>query len=122
MSRSPTLVFIYGPPAVGKLTVANALARRAPFRILHNHVTINAVSAVFEFGTPAFNRLVGSFRQQLLEAAAHEKIDVVFTYVFAPGDEPHVERFAAPSSAAEVVSSSCSWSLHGRRCSAGSVT
>ena len=96
MPPPPTLILIYGPPAVGKLTVAKALARRAPFRVLHNHVTINAVSAVFEFGSPTFMRLVGSFRQQLLEAAAEERIDVVCTYVFAVGDEPQVERFVAP--------------------------
>jgi ATP-dependent 26S proteasome regulatory subunit len=35
----PRLVFLYGPPAVGKLTVAKAIADRRPFTILHNHLT-----------------------------------------------------------------------------------
>jgi len=33
------LVFIYGPPAVGKLTVANALAKVTGFKVFHNHLT-----------------------------------------------------------------------------------
>jgi replication-associated recombination protein RarA len=48
------LIFLYGPPAVGKLTFATALAERLGFRILHNHVTLDAVAAVREFGTDEF--------------------------------------------------------------------
>jgi deoxyadenosine/deoxycytidine kinase len=93
---TPRLVFLYGPPAVGKLTVARAIADRLPFRILHNHVTIDAVTAVLPFGTDTFWRVVGRFRRDLVAAAAEERIDLIYTYVFAPGDERHV---------AEIVSS-----------------
>ena len=37
---APRLVFLYGPPAVGKLTVARAIAAREPFKILHNRLTL----------------------------------------------------------------------------------
>ena len=40
---------LYGPPAVGKLSVAQALAARTGFRVLHNHLLINLASALFEF-------------------------------------------------------------------------
>lgn len=90
----PRLIFLYGPPAVGKLTVARAIARRAGFRVLHNHLTIDPVAEVLDFGTPVFWETVRRFRGELLEAAAGEGVDLVYTYVFAPGDEPHVERAA----------------------------
>jgi hypothetical protein len=94
MTDGPQLVFLYGPPAVGKLTVAEELARRRPFRVLHNHVTIDAVLTVLPFGTNAFWHVVGRFRRDLVNAAAREGIDLVYTYVFAPGDEPHVDAIA----------------------------
>ena len=92
----PQLVFLYGPPAVGKLTVAQELAARRPFRILHNHVTIDAVTTVLPFGTDSFWGVVGRLRRDLVSAAAGEGIDLIYTYVYAPGDEPHVDAIAAP--------------------------
>src|SRR3954451_20810170 len=93
---SPRLVFLYGPPAVGKLTVARAIADRLPFKILHNHVTIDAVTEVLPFGSDTFWRVVGRFRRDLVAAAADENIDLIYTYVFAPGDEQHVADIVLP--------------------------
>ncbi len=87
---TPRLIFLYGPPAVGKLTVARAVADRLPFKVLHNHVTIDAVTEVLPFGSDTFWAVVGRFRRDLVAAAAAEQIDLIYTYVFAPGDEQHV--------------------------------
>ena len=93
---SPRLIFLYGPPAVGKLTVARAVAARlSGFRVLHNHVTADPVAEVLPFGTAAFWAAVERFREDLVESAAREGINLVYTFVFAPGDEPHVERIVA---------------------------
>ena len=89
-------MFLYGPPAVGKLTVARAIADRLPFKILHNHVTIDAVTEVLPFGTDTFWRVVRRFRRDLVTAAAEENIDLIYTYVFAPGDEQHVAAIVSP--------------------------
>src|SRR5665213_2589505 len=96
MTVGPQLVFLYGPPAVGKLTVAQELAERRSFRVLHNHVTIDAVATVLPFGTPAFWTAVGRLRRDLVESAAREGIDLVYTYVYGPGDEPHVDAISTP--------------------------
>jgi len=40
------LVFIYGPPASGKLTVARELATLTGYRLFHNHLIVDAVAAV----------------------------------------------------------------------------
>ena len=87
----PVLVFLYGPPAVGKLTVARAIAERWDVRVLHNHVTFDAVAEVLPFGAPTFWETLDKIRLDLVAAAAREGIDVVYTFVFAPGDERHVD-------------------------------
>ena len=92
----PRLVFLYGPPAVGKLTVAKAVAERAPFTVLHNHVTIDPVAEVLPFGTKTFWRVVDGLRRDLVAAAAEENIDLIYTFVFAPGEEQHVNDVVAP--------------------------
>ncbi len=48
------LLFLYGPPAVGKLTVAREVAARTGWRLFHNHLTVDLVLSVYDFGTPGF--------------------------------------------------------------------
>jgi len=79
------LVFIYGPPAVGKLTVAKELAKLTGFKLYHNHVSVDFVKSVFTFGTPTFWRLVDKYRKEMLEEAAKEGIDTIFTFVYGKG-------------------------------------
>ena len=45
------LVFIYGPPAAGKLTIARKVAEKAGLALYHNHMIVDAVGAVFPFGS-----------------------------------------------------------------------
>src|SRR5262245_42758915 len=87
----PRLVFLYGPPAVGKLTVARAIAEQDDVRVLHNHVTFDAVAEVLAPGTLTFWAALDKIRLDLVTAAAGEGIDLVYTFVFAPGDEAHVD-------------------------------
>jgi hypothetical protein len=53
-------------------------------------VTIDAVTEVLPFGSETFWRVVGRFRRDLVAAAAEERIDLIYTYVFARGDEEDV--------------------------------
>src|SRR5712691_13096659 len=81
------LVFIYGPPASGKLTVATELAKLTGFKLFHNHVSIQFVQSIFEFGTKPFWRLTGKYRMEMLEAAAKEGIDTIFTFVYSKSED-----------------------------------
>jgi hypothetical protein len=72
-------VYLYGPPAVGKLTVATELQRRTNFRLFHNHLTVNAVRSVFDFDTSGFREVVHRVRLDVFETAARNGIDVIFT-------------------------------------------
>ena len=51
------LIFLYGLPGVGKLTVARELAKLTGFRIFHNHLAVDLVESVFEFGSLPFVEL-----------------------------------------------------------------
>ena len=90
------LVFLYGPPAVGKLTVARELAEQTGFKLFDNHVSINAVLPYFAFGTPPFSRIVGTLRKMVIEEAAKADLDLIFTVVYSsPGDNMEVADLTA---------------------------
>jgi hypothetical protein len=77
------LVYLYGPPAVGKLTIATELARRTGFRLFHNHLSIDCVKPVFDFGTEPFWRQVHAIREGMLVEAARSGTDLIYTTVYA---------------------------------------
>ena len=90
---SQTLVIIVGPPAVGKMTVGAELSALTGLPLFHNHLSIEAVLPVFDFGSPAFNRLVGEFRERMFaEVAQSELPGLIFTYVWA-FDQPDDRKF-----------------------------
>lgn len=92
------LIFIVGPPAVGKMTVGHELAQRTGLRLFHNHQTIDLVLRFFEFGTPPFSRLVHEFRRRIFEEVAESNLPgLIFTFVWAfddPRDAAIVEQYA----------------------------
>ena len=76
------IIFLHGPAAAGKLTVARALVARTGYALFHNHLIVDAVAAVFPFGAPEFRRLRERFWLETFEAAAKDGRSLVFT--FAP--------------------------------------
>jgi hypothetical protein len=81
------LVFIYGPVASGKLTVGRELTKLTSLPLFHNHLVVDAVSAVFAFGTEPFVRLREDLWLQIIGEAARRGQSLIFT--FAP--EPTVD-------------------------------
>jgi hypothetical protein len=92
------LVFLHGPPAVGKLTVAAELVSMTSFRLFYNHLTVDLVASVFEFGNPGFVDLREEIWLSVFQKAAAEGVSLVFT--FAP--ERTVRR-GFPQAAVEAV-------------------
>jgi hypothetical protein len=75
------LVLIYGKPAVGKLTVARALSRQTGWRLFHNHLTVNLVLALHDFGTPEFVALRERIWSDAFHSAVAAKVPVlIFTF------------------------------------------
>ena len=73
------LLFLHGAPAVGKLTVAKALCRIMPGRLMDNHAAIDLALTVFEFGAPGFWELVHDVRYSALDAAAEHGVPLLVT-------------------------------------------
>jgi hypothetical protein len=91
------LIIIHGAPAAGKLTVANALAERTGYKVFHNHLSIDCVKPVFEFGSPEFWRVIKHIRTETIAEATHQKIDLIhtFCYEFGTDDQLFQELIAA---------------------------
>lgn len=76
------IVFIYGRAAAGKLTVGRQLAALTGLPLFHNHLVVDAVGAVFPFGSEPFIRLRENFWLQTFDEAARLGRSLIFT--FAP--------------------------------------
>jgi hypothetical protein len=98
----PTLVYLYGPPAAGKLTIAQPLAQLTGFRLFHNHLSVNAVSSIFPIGTEPYVAVLHRLRLDVLETAARAGISMIFTNNSAWGPNAR-GRFAAFAGEADRV-------------------
>ena len=74
------LVFVHGAPAVGKLTVARELANLTGFRLFHNHLTVDLVSALFPFGSEPFILLREQIWLAAFAEAARNEVSLIFTF------------------------------------------
>jgi hypothetical protein len=99
----PTLLYLYGPPASGKLTVATALAELTGFSLFHNHLSVDAVSCVLPFGSKPFAEVLLRLRLDVFQTAARAGISVIFTNSSAWGGADGRSRFAAFATEAERI-------------------
>jgi shikimate kinase len=80
------LIFIYGPPAVGKYTVGTALATQTGYKLFHNHLTVDVVRALFDDDDVRRSSLLCDLRLQVIIAAADANIDIIFTLAHTAGE------------------------------------
>jgi len=82
------LLVIFGPPAVGKMTVDEEIMKLTDISVFHNHLSIEPVIRIFPFGTPPFRRLVDAFRRNLIEEVSNsDQPGLIFTFVWSLGHE-----------------------------------
>ncbi|MEJ2087716.1 MAG: AAA family ATPase [Gammaproteobacteria bacterium] len=74
------VVFLHGPAAAGKHTVGTRVSERLGIPLFHNHLTVDLVKSLFEFGTEPFNRLRAQIWRAAFEAASSAKRSFVFTF------------------------------------------
>ena len=83
------LIFLYGMPATGKLTVAQHLARLTGFRLFHNHLAVDLLLSTFDFGTPPFVELREQIWLSVFEQAARARLPgLIFTFAPEPTVRP----------------------------------
>ena len=76
----PKLVLICGPQAVGKMTVGQELIKITNLKLLHNHMTIEILTKIFDYSRDSFRRLNEEFRVQIFEEFAKSNQEgLIFT-------------------------------------------
>ncbi|HEY1761626.1 MAG TPA: AAA family ATPase [Acidimicrobiales bacterium] len=91
----PTLIYLYGPPASGKLTVAEKLSELTGYTLFHNHLTVNAIRSVFPFGSEAYEGVLHRLRLDVFRTAANAGSNLIFTNNSAWGPPNGRGRFVA---------------------------
>lgn len=87
------LIFLHGPPASGKYTIARVLHASHGVLNFHNHLTIDVAKALFDFGTDQFWDLTHRLRRTALAARAEQgEASVVFTNCYS---SPHDDETVA---------------------------
>jgi hypothetical protein len=74
------LIVIHGPVASGKLTVARELAHLTGIGVFHNHLVVDALTAVFAFGSEPFVALRERMWLSVFQEAARYDVSLIFTF------------------------------------------
>jgi hypothetical protein len=94
------LIVIFGPAAVGKMSVGIELSKLIDYKLFHNHVIIDALYDFYSFSDEQLMRLTSEFRKRLFEEFGKSNFNgLIFTYVWAlDQDEDKDELFSYISS------------------------
>ncbi len=84
------LIFIYGLPATGKLTVAQELASLTGYKLFHNHLAVDLLLSVFDFGSQPFVQLREQIWLSVIEQAGQSNLPgLIFTFAPERTVRPH---------------------------------
>jgi deoxyadenosine/deoxycytidine kinase len=81
-NKKPIVIFIYGPVAVGKLTVAKILSQKLGYKLAHNHHVNDFVEEVFDRHTYEANFMKEFLRYSILENMVKAKYNLVTTHCY----------------------------------------
>lgn len=109
----PTVVFIHGPPACGKLTIAREVCALTGFALFHNHLVVDLLLSLFPFGSPEFVRHRERIWLDLIGDAVAAGKSPVFTFnperTVEPGFPQRLrERVARAGGTLRIVEVRCS--------------
>lgn len=82
-NKKPVVIFIYGPIAVGKLTVAKILSKKLGYRLAHNHHINDFVDETFEFGSYGSDFMKDKLRDFIIENLAKSGVNFVVTHCYS---------------------------------------
>lgn len=90
------LIIIYGPPSVGKLTVAKSLAEITGFKILHNHLVSDLVLSVFDRNTLVAINLNAYIKNLIFEHAAEvNERGIITTFLYDSNKRDQIDKWCA---------------------------
>jgi hypothetical protein len=74
------VLFLHGPAAAGKHTIGSILSGRLGLPLFHNHLTVDLVSTLFEFGSDGFVGLRAEIWKGAFRRAAEAGRSFIFTF------------------------------------------
>jgi hypothetical protein len=77
------LIFIYGPPSVGKFTTGKELAKLTGFGLFHNHLTVDAVRPIFDDDDVRRGALLKEWRLAGIRHATNAGKSLIFTLAYS---------------------------------------
>jgi len=87
------LIFIYGPPASGKLSIAKKLSDITGISLFHNHLTFDLASSIYEIWSKKFYDYCEELRLDGIKRALHENRTLIFTFCFSyPEDLAFIKK------------------------------
>ena len=81
------LIFLYGPPASGKLTIAEELSELTSIPLFHNHLSRDLVKDIYGDKLTDNYTLVDRIRFDVLDYCSKNHTDLIFTYVYEGSDD-----------------------------------
>lgn len=82
------LIVIFGPPAVGKMTVGRALEKLTGYRLFHNHMSIDLALNFFGYEDEAYRSMVEGIREVVFKQFLNGNgKGLIFTFVWDLEDD-----------------------------------
>lgn len=82
------LIIIFGPPAVGKMTVGRALEKITGYKLFHNHMSIDLALNFFKYEDEAYSTVVEGIRELVFKQFLHSQDKgLIFTFVWDLADQ-----------------------------------
>ena len=72
----PKFIMIVGPQAVGKMTVGQELTKITNLKLLHNHMTIELLTKIFDYSKESYTKLNLEFRTRIFEEFAKKVLNM----------------------------------------------
>lgn len=87
-------IIIIGPPASGKLTIANTLANAKGYFLFDNHRSIDATTILRTNQSVPFKGLCNVIRKSVMQAAVRSNTPIIFTMVYGhPIDDEIMDEY-----------------------------
>lgn len=107
------LIFLYGLPGVGKLTVGRELAKQTNLRLFHNHMVLNLIIDVFGKETEPIIKLREDMWLDFFKQATQSNLEgLIFTFVFdkylSKDFLQRIEQIVTPYGSVHYVELTCS--------------
>ena len=85
-------VFIFGPHAVGKMTVGQSIAKKTGLRLFHNHMSIEPFLDLFADMPKERAEITNIVREEVFKLFAQsDQYGLVFTFIWYFDDPAHIK-------------------------------